>query len=85
MLEQLLDQVVVLDMSSPFIFIGTLVEEGHRYLVLKDVDVHDLRDSSSTREVYVHEVRTHGLAPNRKRVLVQKDRVVSLSRLSDVY
>lgn len=84
MLEELKGDVVVLDMSSHFIFIGTLLEEDHRYLVLTDVDVHDLRDSSTSREVYVHEARLHGVAPNRKRVLVEKQQIVSISRLAEV-
>lgn len=84
MLEELIGQVVVLDMQSPFVFIGTLSEIDHRYLLLKDVDVHDLRDSSTNREVYVHEARVCGVAPNRTRALVLQEQVVSLSRLDDV-
>ncbi len=84
MFEDLLGETVVLDMVCPFVYVGTLVEGDHHYVALQDVDVHDLRDSSTTREIYVHEIRLHGLAPNRKRVLVQREQIVSVSRLSDV-
>lgn len=85
MFEHFLGEVVVLDMQSSYVFIGTLTEIDHRYLGLSQVDVHDLRDSSTTREVYVHEIRVHGLAPNRTRAIVQRDQIVSLSRLDEVH
>lgn len=75
---------VVLDLKSQYVCIGTLVGEDHRYFILKNADVHDLRDSSTTREVYVLDCRRHGLNWNRKRVLVRREEVVSLSLLSDV-
>lgn len=85
MFDHFMSQVVVLDMESPFVFIGTLESVDHRYVTLTDVDVHDLRDSNTNREVYVHEVRVHGLAPNRNRALVRQDQIVSISLLSDVH
>ena len=84
MIEDLKSKVVVLDMVSPFVVIGTLDAVDHRYVALTDVDVHDLRDSSTNREVYIHEVRTHGVAPNRSRTLVEREQIVSISLLSDV-
>lgn len=75
---------VVLDLRSQYVCIGTLIGEDHRYLILKNADVHDLRDSATTRELYVLDCRRHGVNWNRKRVLVRRDEVVSLSLLSDV-
>jgi hypothetical protein len=75
---------VVLDLKSQYVCVGTLIGEDHRYFILKNADVHDLRDSSTTREVYVLDCRRHGLNWNRKRVLVRRDEVVSLSLLADV-
>jgi hypothetical protein len=77
-------QVVVLDLASPYVVVGTLVDEDHRYLILDDADMHDLRDSNTTRELYVLDVRRHGLGPNRRRVLVNRADVVGVSRLDDV-
>jgi hypothetical protein len=78
------NQVVVLDLASPFVAVGTLVDEDHRYLVLEDADLHDLRDSSTTRELYVLDVRRHGLGPNRRRVIINRSDVVGISLLGDV-
>lgn len=83
-LDVLLGRPVVLDVASPYVYLGTLEGEDDKYLILTDADVHDLRDSNSTREVYVHEARRHGVGVNRRRVLVWKDDVVSLSALDDV-
>jgi small nuclear ribonucleoprotein (snRNP)-like protein len=84
LLDQSLNHEVVLDVASPYIYIGTLVGSDHRYLVLENADVHDLRDTTTTRDLYVLDARRHGLNANRKRVLVSRDQVVSLSRLDDV-
>jgi hypothetical protein len=77
-------QIVVLDLASPYVVIGTLIDEDHRYVVLDDADVHDLRDSSTTRELYVLDVRRHGLGPNRRRVLINRSDVVGISLLDNV-
>ncbi len=77
-------RIVVLDLASPYVVIGTLVAEDHRYLVLDDADMHDLRDSSTTRELYVLDTRRHGVGTNRRRVLVSRSDVVGVSLLDDV-
>jgi hypothetical protein len=76
--------VVVIDLASPYVAIGTLADEDHRYLVLDDADMHDLRDSSTTRELYVIDTRRHGIGTNRRRVLVNRSEVVGVSLLEDV-
>jgi len=78
------NQVVVLDLASPFVAIGTLADEDHRYLILEEADMHDLRDSSTTRELYVLDVRRHGLGPNRRRVIISRTDVVGISLLDEV-
>ena len=77
-------QVVVIDAVSEFVFAGTLIDGDHRYLILADADVHDLRDSKTTRDEYVLALRRLGIRTNRSRVLVHRDQIVSLSLLSDV-
>ncbi len=83
-IEQLIGTEVVLDVTSPFVFVGTLVEFDNLYLALHNADVHDLRDTSTTREVYVLDSKRHGIRANRKRVLVRREEVVSISALDDV-
>jgi len=83
-IDRLRGQSVVLDLASPFVILGTLVEFDALHFVLEDADVHDLRDSSTNRENYVRDARLYGIGPNRKRTLVRRDEVVSLSALDDV-
>jgi len=81
---ELWGQQVVLDMAAPYVFVGQLAGEDSQYLILEDADAHDLRDTSTTRDLYVLDCRRHGIQANRKRVFVQKSQVVSLSKLEDV-
>lgn len=83
-LELLMGQEVVLDVTSPFVYVGTLCGQDHRYLILADVDVHDLRDTNTNRELYIVESKRHGVRTNRKRALVNRDEIVSISALSDI-
>ncbi len=83
-LQELIGRSVVLDVVSPYVYVGTLVGWDHRYLILTDADVHDLRDSTTTRELYVLDCKRHGVGKNRQRVFVACDAVVSVSALDDV-
>lgn len=82
--SELIGREVVLDAASPYVIVGRLVSQDHRYLLLEDADVHDLRDTKTTREVYVVDSKRHGVRANRRRVWVRRDDVVSLSALDDV-
>ena len=84
LIDELMNRPVVLDVSSPFVYAGRLVAEDDRYFVLEEADVHDLRDTTTTRELYVVELKRLGIHPNRGRVLVRRDDVVSLAALDDV-
>ena len=83
-LHSLVGRQVVLDVASPFVYVGSLESQDDIYLVLTDADVHDLRDSNTTREAYVRESRLHGVGTNRRRVLVRRAEIVSISALDDV-
>ena len=83
-LQSLIGEVVVLDAVSSFVYVGRLVATGRRYFILEDADVHDLRDSNSTRELYVLELTRHGRQANRQNVLVDSTQIVSISALRDV-
>ncbi|MBA3316374.1 MAG: hypothetical protein M3552_08890 [Planctomycetota bacterium] len=80
----LVGREVVLDVAGPYIFLGRLTGGDDKFLALEDADVHDLRDTATTREEYVIAARRHGVAPNRLRVYVRTADVVSLSALEDV-
>jgi hypothetical protein len=75
---------VVLDLASQYVILGTLTGSDAHHYILENADVHDLRDTTTSRELYVLDAKRHGINANRKRVFVRKDGVVSLSKLADV-
>jgi hypothetical protein len=84
MLEELLGQKVVVDLRSAFVALGTLERLDEHFLELRNADLHDLRDTQSTREIYVAESHATGIKRNRKRVLLVRREVIAVSRLEDV-
>ncbi len=83
-MEELIEHVVVVDVESLYVYIGKLTAVSDKTITLEDVDVHDLRDSKTTRERYVLDSRCHGVRANRARVYIQQQQVVSVSALDDV-
>jgi len=79
-----LEHVVVLDTQGPLIYIGTLVEISEVFLVLQEADVHDSNDSRASKDLYLVETRELGVRINRKRVLVMRRQVASVSLLREV-
>jgi small nuclear ribonucleoprotein (snRNP)-like protein len=84
MLNEMIDQRVVVDLSSQFVCLGTLTRFDEHHLELKDADFHDLRDTHSTRENYVAAALATGIKRNRKRVLLTRAEVVAIARAKDV-
>jgi hypothetical protein len=84
MLEEMIGEKVVIDLRSEFVCLGTLVRVDEHYAELKNADVHDLRDTDTTRENYVAESRATGVKRNRKRALVVLREMVAVARLADV-
>ncbi len=75
---------VVLDLRSMFVCLGTFVAADHRYLIIENADIHDLRDTTTTRERYIVDSKIHGIHCNREKVLISADEVVGISLLDDV-
>jgi hypothetical protein len=84
MLEELIGQKVVLDLRSEYVCLGTLLRADELYLELRNADLHDLRDTETTRENYVADSRDTGIKRNRKRLLLARAEVVAIARLDDV-
>ena len=82
--EHLFGELVVIDLSSPYVYLGRLVEAQGDFLLLSDADAHDLRDTATTREKYVLAACGHGINANRRWVWVSRREVVGISRLEDV-
>ncbi len=75
---------VVVDTATPIVYIGTLAEVHEHALVLTDADMHDCRDGHADKELYLRDTREHGVATNRRRIVVLRSAVISVSRLEDV-
>ena len=84
MIEEFLNQKVVVDLRSEYVCMGTLKAIDPHFLELKNADLHDLRDTDSTRENYVVASVKTGIKRNRKRLLVSRAEVLGVARLSDV-
>ena len=84
LLDPLVGQVVVIDLRSSYVCLGTLVGVDRDFLDLRDADLHDFRDSQATREVYVYDSARLGIRRNRARVLLRRDEIVAIALFSDI-
>ena len=84
MLEELIGDRIVIDFMSPFVCLGTLLRVDDHFLELKNADLHDLRDTDTSRENYVAASLATGIKRNRKKILVRRTEIIAVSRLSDV-
>lgn len=84
MLDEYLGEKVVVDLKSPFVCLGTLTRVDEHFLEMKSADLHDLRDTDTSRENYVAASVHSGIKRNRKKVLIVREDIVAISRLVDV-
>jgi len=80
----LFGQIVVIDLKSSYVCLGTLVAADGIFIELRDADLHDFRDSTATREVYVYDSVRIGIRRNRSRVLIRQDDIVAVTRFDDI-
>jgi small nuclear ribonucleoprotein (snRNP)-like protein len=83
-LEELIGQKVVVDLRSEYVCLGTLMRFDEHFLELKNADIHDLRDTDTTRENYVAESKATGIKRNRRRLLLIRHEIVAIAALDDV-
>jgi small nuclear ribonucleoprotein (snRNP)-like protein len=84
MLDEYVGEKVVIDLRSTFVGLGTLERIDDHFLELKNADLHDLRDTETSRENYVAASKATGIKRNRKKLLILRSDVVAVSRLDDV-
>jgi hypothetical protein len=84
MLEELVGQTVVIDLRSTYVCLGVLKAVTPEFLELKNADLHDLRDTETTRENYIAASVATGIKRNRKKLLLMHSEIVAIARLSDV-
>ncbi len=83
-LRDLLNRIVVLETTLPILYIGTLVDVTDHALALENADMHDCRDGHANKEQYLLDAQRDGVAVNRKRIIVMRATVISVSRLEDI-
>lgn len=83
-LVHLIGHQVVVDFAASYVCLGTLTACHAGFLELADADLHDLRDSTATREIYVYDSRRFGIRRNRASVLVRTAEVVAVTRMADI-
>ena len=83
-LDALIGQIVILDLKSSYVCLGTLAGMDDLFFTVTDADLHDFRDSSATREVYIYDSARLGIRRNRARVLIRRDEVIALTRFDDI-
>jgi small nuclear ribonucleoprotein (snRNP)-like protein len=84
MIEEFVGKKVVVDCQSHFVCLGLLKAFDEHFLDLRNCDLHDLRDTDSTRELYIASSAATGIKRNRKRVILNRREVVGMSLLEDV-
>lgn len=84
MIEEFKNEKVVIDCRGEYVCLGTLTKVEADYFELRNADLHDLRDTDTSRENYVAASVATGIKRNRKRVIVFRAEVVAVSLLSDV-
>lgn len=84
MLDELVNEKVVIDFRGEYVCIGTLRKVDEFFLELRNADLHDLRDTDTSRENYVAATVATGVKRNRKRVFVARGEIVAIARLDDV-
>jgi small nuclear ribonucleoprotein (snRNP)-like protein len=81
MLEDFFNQRVVIDLRGEFVCLGTLQGADEH---LRNADLHDLRDTDTSRENYVAASVATGIKRNRRRLLLVRSEIIAIARLDDV-
>jgi hypothetical protein len=84
MLEEFVGHQIVVDLQAPYVCLGTLKAFDNHYLDLRHADLHDLRDTDTSRELYVADSKRTGIKRNRKRLLLVRAEVLAVTLLDDV-
>ena len=83
-LEQFLSRKVVIDFRAEYVCLGTLRSIGEHFLELKNADLHDLRDTDTSRENYIAACVITGIKRNRKKLLVNRSEIVAIADFEDI-
>ena len=84
MIQEYIGRKVVVDLKAEYVCLGTLLRVDEHFLEIKNADLHDLRDTDTSRENYVIASVKTGVKRNRKRLLLFRSDLVGISLLDDV-
>jgi hypothetical protein len=84
MIDEYIGRKVVIDLKTEYVCLGTLLRTDEHFLEIKNADLHDLRDTESTRENYVIAAVKTGIKRNRKKLLLFRSELVAVSLLDDI-
>ena len=84
MLDEYVDQKVVVGLRAQYVCLGTLKRYDEHFLELRNADLHDLRDTQTSRENYIVAAVMSGIKRNRRKVLVWRQEIIAISKLDDV-
>ena len=82
--EKYTGKQVVIDTDSRWLYLGTFKSEDNFSITLEQADAFDTSESSLSKHEYVMLVKNDGIAPNRMKITILKNRVVSITLLSDI-
>lgn len=82
--DSFVDNMVVVDTNSFFLYIGKIEKVDDEFVVLTDVDCHDSSQTQTTKEKYLNDIKKCGIKSNRKRIFVRKQFIISISKLEDI-
>jgi hypothetical protein len=82
-LEEMIGKKIVVDLHSQYVCLGTLSRVDGYVLELKNADLHDLRDTDTTRENYVAASVATGIKRNRRKLLLTRNEIVAIALLDD--
>lgn len=84
MFDDYIQESVVVDTFSSFIYLGTLKAVHQDFIELENADVHDIHDSNSTKENYLRNALITGIRPNRKTCRIDKSKIISITLFSEI-
>jgi len=84
MLEELVGKKVVVDLEDRFVCLGTLQRFDEHFLELRNADLHDIRDTQTTRELYVADSRGTGIKRNRKSVFLLRSQMIAIAAFESI-
>ena len=83
-LVDFLGRKVVIDFRAEYVCLGTLKSIGAHFLELRNADLHDLRDTDTSRENYIAACVITGIKRNRKKLLVNRTEIVAIADFEDI-